>query len=485
MPQEIGAWLHIGEDGQITVYTGKAEVGQNIRTSLTQVVAEELHAAPRSIRLVMADTQLTPFDMGTFGSRTTPDMSRRLRRTAAAARELLIDVAAETWKADRCAPVGRQRRRRAFQDQGNPRIRQADQGPEAHQRRSPMIPRPASPENWTIAGHSAAKVDGRAFVTGKHQYASDISAARNVARQGAAPAFVRRDPGVGRLRRGQAMPDVVVVHDGDFVGVAAPSEFLAVRALAAIKAEWKPGPPISGKNLFDDLKKRQARGRPGAGERGTRRLRPADGFDQSGFGRRGRPPRADLHRSPTSPMLRSSHARRWRSGKTASSPSGPGLNGPSGCAASSPGPSGSADDAVRVIVPDTAQGTAASIPAKRPSRRPGSPAKPANRSSSSGLARKNSPGPTSGRPASSRSRAARAATEPSPPGNSTTTIPAGRGFARSTKCPTTVTAFHPVAIALAPGLVPRARLHRESLRPRSRTWTSSLMPLQSTRWSSA
>ena len=76
-PQDIGAWLHIGEDGQVKVFTGKAEVGQNIRTSLTQVVAEELHIAPGSIHMVMADTQLTPFDMGTFGSRTTPDMSRR------------------------------------------------------------------------------------------------------------------------------------------------------------------------------------------------------------------------------------------------------------------------------------------------------------------------------------------------------------------------------------------------------------------------
>ena len=75
-PQDIGAWLHIGEDGQIKVFTGKAEVGQNIRTSLTQVVAEELHAPITAIQLVMADTQLTPFDMGTFGSRTTPDMAQ-------------------------------------------------------------------------------------------------------------------------------------------------------------------------------------------------------------------------------------------------------------------------------------------------------------------------------------------------------------------------------------------------------------------------
>ena len=57
-PKEVGAWLHIGEDGAVTVYTGKVEIGQNIRTSLTQVVAEELHTPVERIRLVMADTAL-------------------------------------------------------------------------------------------------------------------------------------------------------------------------------------------------------------------------------------------------------------------------------------------------------------------------------------------------------------------------------------------------------------------------------------------
>jgi len=63
----------IAEDGRVTVYTGKAEMGQNIRTSLSQAVAEELHVPMDKIEMVMGDTQLTPFDMGTFGSRTTSD----------------------------------------------------------------------------------------------------------------------------------------------------------------------------------------------------------------------------------------------------------------------------------------------------------------------------------------------------------------------------------------------------------------------------
>src|SRR5258708_34487320 len=104
-PQELAAWLHIGGDGTVTVLTGKGEVGQNIRTSLTQVVAEELHAPIGSIRLLMGDTDLTPFDAGTFGSRTTPDMAVQLRKVSATAREALIDLAAERWKADRTSLI--------------------------------------------------------------------------------------------------------------------------------------------------------------------------------------------------------------------------------------------------------------------------------------------------------------------------------------------------------------------------------------------
>ncbi|MGB6333006.1 MAG: molybdopterin cofactor-binding domain-containing protein, partial [Candidatus Sulfotelmatobacter sp.] len=74
LPQDIAGWLHIGENGIVTVYTGKVEVGQNIRTSLSQAVAEELVVGMDKVQMVMGDTQLTPFDMGTFGSRTTPTM---------------------------------------------------------------------------------------------------------------------------------------------------------------------------------------------------------------------------------------------------------------------------------------------------------------------------------------------------------------------------------------------------------------------------
>jgi isoquinoline 1-oxidoreductase len=99
--QELGAWLHVGEDSSVTVFTGKVEIGQNIRTSLSQVVAEELRVPVSRIRMVMADTALVPYDGGTAGSQTTPMMASQLSRVGAAARELLLDLAAAQGKIER------------------------------------------------------------------------------------------------------------------------------------------------------------------------------------------------------------------------------------------------------------------------------------------------------------------------------------------------------------------------------------------------
>ena len=62
LPKDINAWLHIGEDGTVTGFTGKAEIGQNIRTALAQTIADELRVPFESVRMVTADTALTPFD---------------------------------------------------------------------------------------------------------------------------------------------------------------------------------------------------------------------------------------------------------------------------------------------------------------------------------------------------------------------------------------------------------------------------------------
>src|SRR5687767_11871174 len=94
---QVAAWIHIGEDGTVSVYTGKVEVGQNIRTSLSQIVAEELKTPLSSVKMIMGDTDVVPYDSGTYGSLTTPRMGTQLRKAAATAREALVDMAAKNW----------------------------------------------------------------------------------------------------------------------------------------------------------------------------------------------------------------------------------------------------------------------------------------------------------------------------------------------------------------------------------------------------
>jgi nicotinate dehydrogenase subunit B len=264
LPQEIGAWLHIGENGTITVYTGKVEVGQNIRTSLSQAVAEELRVAIEKIELVMGDTQVTPFDMGTFGSRTTPTMNLQLRKVSAAARDLLIDLAATTWQANRQHLTAKDGK--VIDSQSNRSLEYAAlvKGQKLTQSipaEDPLIPA----ANWDVLGRSAAKIGGAEFVTGKHRYPSDQKLADMWYGK------VLRPPSFGAtlvsadLKKAEQM-GAVAVQDGNFVGVAAPTSGLAKAALAAIHADWKAEPQPSSKELFDYLRKNPAEGKDPTGD---------------------------------------------------------------------------------------------------------------------------------------------------------------------------------------------------------------------------
>ena len=84
-----GAWLHVGADEIVTAFTGKVDVGQDNRTALRLLVAEEIRLPLEKVRLVMGDTDLCPYDMGTFGSRSMPDAGGALVKVAAFARSQL------------------------------------------------------------------------------------------------------------------------------------------------------------------------------------------------------------------------------------------------------------------------------------------------------------------------------------------------------------------------------------------------------------
>ncbi len=249
LPEQVSAWLHIGEGGAVTAFTGKVEVGQNARTSLTQAIAEELRTPMASIAMVMGDTALTPFDMGTFGSRTTPTMWPQMRKAAAAAREMLIDLAAKKWNVDRASIVVASGRITAGARSAN--FGELTRG-EKMEKSIPasIVLEPAT--EWKVAGTNAAKVNGREIVTGVHRYSFDMR------RPGMLYGKVLRPDSFGAQlasldsTAAAAMPGVKVVRDGGFVGVTARDPETAAKALAALKAEWRPvGPQTNNRDVFD------------------------------------------------------------------------------------------------------------------------------------------------------------------------------------------------------------------------------------------
>jgi isoquinoline 1-oxidoreductase len=256
LPRDVGAWLHIAEDGTVTAYTGKTEVGQNIRTSLTQAVAEELRPRRDSIRLVMADTERTPYDQGTFGSRTTPVMNLQLRRVAATARMALLQLAAERWGVNRsmleaqdgAVTHAASDRRISYGEltRGQQLLQVIEDGPLT------------VATGWSEMGAAAPKVNGTDFVTGRHEYTSDIT------RPGMLYGRVLRGPAAGAVlvsadtSAAEAMAGVRVVRDAQFIGVTAPSRRDAARAIQAIKAQWKQPSGPSSSTVFDYFKRTPA-----------------------------------------------------------------------------------------------------------------------------------------------------------------------------------------------------------------------------------
>ncbi len=247
LPDAVEAWLHIAPDGRVTAFTGKVEVGQNSRTALTQAVLEELRVAPGQVEMVMGDTARTPFDMGTFGSRTTPTMAPRMRAAGVAAREALVGLAAERWSvkpetleaADGCVRDRKSGRSASYGELTQGKAITRTIGKE-------QISRPRS--------ESLAKVNARDIVTGTHRYPSDI------VRPGMLHGKVLRPPAYDSdlvsadLTAAAKADGVTIVRDGKFVGALAPDTRAAARALAAVKAEWRVPPGPSGAEVFDYFK---------------------------------------------------------------------------------------------------------------------------------------------------------------------------------------------------------------------------------------
>jgi isoquinoline 1-oxidoreductase len=260
-PPHGGAWIHVGEDGKARAFTGKVEVGQGTRTALSLVVAEELRLPLSAVELTMGDTDVCPWDMGTFGSRSMPDAAQHLRLTGTATRSVLLGLAARRLGV---APadvelVGGEAKVRGPASRPSIPYGEVVKG----LRTLEFVPadtRPSPPSEWTQAGHPVGDVTAREVVTGSREYTSDLHL------PGMLHGKVLFPPTYGaKLRRvdlspAKALPGVITLHDGDVVAVAAPLLPTAIAAVKAIRAEWEPTPQPSESEIVGYLRKHPAEG---------------------------------------------------------------------------------------------------------------------------------------------------------------------------------------------------------------------------------
>jgi aerobic-type carbon monoxide dehydrogenase small subunit (CoxS/CutS family) len=258
-PPGGGAWVHVAPSGLVTAFTGKVDTGQDNQTAFRLLVAEELAARPGDVRVVQGDTDLCPFDIGTFGSRSMPDGGEPLRRAAAGARRVLLALAAQRWGSEAAGFVAQ-----GGAVAGGPGGSRLAFGElVAGLRRLEVLsaePPLTRPRAWRLAGrfgHAASRLDA---VTGGRRFVSDLDL------PGMLHGAVLRPPVPGSVLRAvdiapaQEMPGVTVVQDGQFVGVAAADPAAARRAVAAVRADWER-PPAAAAEMASYL-----RGQPTSGQ---------------------------------------------------------------------------------------------------------------------------------------------------------------------------------------------------------------------------
>jgi len=281
-PTDINAYLHIAEDGRITFFSGKIEMGQGVMTSLTQMAAEELRAPMDAIHIVMGDTATCPWDAGTWGSLTTRVFGPAVRAACAQARLVLTDLAAQRLGVPRQALTAEDGVVTVIADPA----RSVSYGELARgQAITHTVDEKAvlrSAKAFSVMGTSPLRLDGVEKVTGAAKYAGDIRL------PGMLYARILRPPAHGatltRVDTAAAgrVAGVTVVNQDGLVAVLAEDPETAERALALVDASFDvPPAQVDTESIYDHIARVAAAGSvpDSAGDPAAGRSRSANVFE--------------------------------------------------------------------------------------------------------------------------------------------------------------------------------------------------------------
>lgn len=250
-PSDFHAYLAIGENGRVTVFSGKIEMGQGVLTSQAQMAAEELGVALSAIDMVLGDTARCPWDMGTFGSLTTRMFGPYLRKAAAEARAVLVGLAAKRLGV---APGQLDVNNGVISVAGAPQRKVTYAALSKEARVARAVDEEAvlrKPSEFKVMGRSPKRLDGIEKVTGGARYAADMRL------PGLLYAAILRPPQHGATlasvdtSAAEKLPGVVVVNEADLVAVLHPDPEAAANGLAKVFADWRrPPATLNPENIF-------------------------------------------------------------------------------------------------------------------------------------------------------------------------------------------------------------------------------------------
>jgi nicotinate dehydrogenase subunit B len=254
-PEDFNAYLRIGEDGRVSCFTGKIEMGQGIITSLAQMLAEELDVPLNTVDMIMGDTALCPWDAGTFGSRSTKYFGPPLRQAAAEAKAILIQLASEHLRTPQEKLTAKDG---IIFIRKNPEKKvtyaQLAKGKKIkrHLEKKPPIKHYSK---HTLSGKPTDRLDGKQKVTGKAKFAGDIQL------PGMLCARILRPPAHGAkltsvdTSAAQKIKGIQIIQDEDMIAVLHKHRDVADKALGLIKARFEmPEFRVDNDTIFKHLK---------------------------------------------------------------------------------------------------------------------------------------------------------------------------------------------------------------------------------------
>jgi isoquinoline 1-oxidoreductase len=252
LTKDYNAFLRIGEDGTVSCFTGKIEMGQGIITSLAQMMADELNVPIDKIKMIMGDTDICPYDAGTWGSQTTRNFGPSMRAATAEARGVLLAMASEVLS----VPVSQlEIEEGIIRDTKNPENKisygELAKGKQI-ERYLDVKPSPEDYTKFSCVGKPLLRRDSLLKVTGEAKYTGDLKL------PGMVFARILRPPSHGAklisadVTEAEKIEKVKVVRDGDFIAVVSENLDKADEAIVKIKADYSFNEmPVNDKSIFE------------------------------------------------------------------------------------------------------------------------------------------------------------------------------------------------------------------------------------------